>query len=127
MNSRDHHKEVEQKHQVVLQGTQLTIGAGWVDIVDLALDEFATLDIPNLSVTTVKEKFGALRIYAMGDRTASDWPKVQDIIGRAVEASITTCEVCGDTDDVDVIMEGGWLRARCPIHTNHASNGVDRG
>ncbi len=72
---------------------------GWraiVEALSLRLMPYADL---GLSVTTVKQKLGALRIgieLVPGDRRIVDWTRVDRWIHEATEQSRVTCERCGD-------------------------------
>jgi len=76
---------------------------GWKRILEGCFTELSK--IPGVTVNTVKEKFGTLRIYIDGgDETA--W----DIISRYEQMSETVCELCG----MPGRLEGKfWLMVRC--------------
>ena len=57
--------------------------------------------------TTVKEKFGLLRIY-MGDGLRTD--EIAEVIEKAVKKSEITCERCGGEGKMN---EQGWLSVKC--------------
>jgi hypothetical protein len=52
----------------------------------------------------VKEKFGTLRFYTMGNE------RIWTMVELAERASATTCEVCGEYGKV---RYGGWIVTRC--------------
>jgi hypothetical protein len=78
-------------------------GAGWIDIIDRALDKCLAED-PDFRVFQIKEKFGTMRLYAAGGGD------VQKICTEAEEESETTCEQCGAPG---VLRGGGWLYTAC--------------
>jgi hypothetical protein len=59
--------------------------------------------------TQIKEKFGALRIYATKVSIAQD-----AYISFAEEMSRYVCEVCGNPGK---IRTGGWIQTRCDEHS----------
>lgn len=103
-------------HNDILIAKYVSIGDGWVDIVDNALNEMRQID-PSVEVNTVKEKFGALRMYFRGP--SGNVTELNKVVEEAAEAASMTCDVCGDMHShVDTIFDGGWVRTRCPAHAN---------
>lgn len=96
-------------------GMHVEVGPGWYDLVDVALTELYKIEHGPV-ITTIKEKFGALRIYP----TKSS-PEVDRIISAAVDMASTTCDVCGGMAHVDTVVVKGWIRTRCPLHVDTTS------
>ena len=88
---------------VQLEDALLMVGPGWSDILRKL---YAKLP-KSTTVTTVKEKFGSLRVYigSGSDRTF-------DLCQKAEEESEITCEVCGKPGKID--CKGGWYKCNCP-------------
>lgn len=82
-------------------------GPGWHPLIKDALTKLEALDIPNLAVLQVKEKFGGLRIYL-----SSDNDETEAIIRAAEQEASETCEGCGSKENVE-LRGGGWLRTLC--------------
>lgn len=90
----------------------LEIGPGWFPLMERMLEELDQLDpkLPDeVRIDTVKEKWGALRIYMT---TSTD--QTDEITERAMEDSAYICDVCGDY--ATIANDGGWLSARCAKH-----------
>lgn len=89
----------------------ITTGDGWYEILRKASQEITEvierkkLDPRLYCFTQVKEKLGELRIYI--SRSDED---IQQVIYRATEASMTTCEDCGRPG---LMYREGWLRTSC--------------
>jgi len=83
-------------------------GDGWYDLIDeTCLKIQKVLKGRELRFTQVKEKFGGLRIY-----TYPYIEKVEEIIWKAEEESLRTCENCGSKETAKVRGEG-WVYTRC--------------
>jgi hypothetical protein len=87
---------------IQLEDALLMVGPGWADILCRV---YAKLP-KTTTVTTVKEKYGSLRIYI---ENGSD--RTFDLIQMAEEESETTCELCGKPGEIDV--KCGWYKCRC--------------
>ncbi len=91
---------------------ELTIGDGWYPLYYKLCNELhCIIDIKELEpqafhFTTVKQKFGLLRVY-MNARTEG----TTKAIARAVEESRKTCERCGG--EGKLYEEERWMRVRC--------------
>lgn len=59
-----------------------------------------------ISITDIKEKFAGLRYYYNG---GDDF--ISDLIDKAEDDSLKTCEHCGDPGEV--VSSGYWVSARC--------------
>ena len=80
---------------------------GWYDVIREACEDLTKLNIPQLYLQTVKEKFGGLRIY-----TSISSEIIWAITERAQEESFKTCEDCGSRNEV-ALSKGGWIRSLC--------------
>jgi len=80
------------------------VGDGWQKIVNKCLKEIAKVD-STIEITTIKEKFGTLRIYCMPFPDTID-----DFIEKAEQESAKTCEACGKKGK---LREGGWILTLC--------------
>lgn len=86
---------------------QYGVGVGWNSIVEDAIDR---LNPFNVEITCIKEKFGSLRIYT------SRMPEpVLDILGKASDLSIETCEECGKPGKR---RASGWIKTFCDDHSS---------
>ena len=67
------------------------IGPGWYGIVAGLLEKLDAIDLPNLRVFQVKQKFGGLRCNLEGS-----WnDEASALVNQAEQASFTICEQCG--------------------------------
>ena len=85
-------------------------GDGWYALLDRMCA--AIIQQPgheSFQATQVKEKFGGLRFYYMGGTDT-----ISQIVQKAEEASMKTCENCGVTSGVTC---GGrrWVRTLCTV------------
>jgi len=86
---------------------------GWLNLLDdlcmrLQRHTDANHGVPQVVVRQVKEKFGGLRFYiAGGDELC------RAAVHAAEEASLTTCEVCGQ---LGVLIGESWVSVRCDEH-----------
>ena len=79
-------------------------GDGWYDLIDQACQKITEVD-PNAYFTQIKEKYGTLRMYLVGNDAA------QDAAEYAESQSSRICEKCSSTEDVTT--SGGWLQTLC--------------
>ena len=80
-------------------------GDGWYDILYQACKDIVKAD-PNAIATTVKEKFGQLRVYLRGNG------KAYEIADKLEDESAEVCEGCGSKEGV--IQTTGWIVTLCP-------------
>jgi hypothetical protein len=86
-------EELQKKFHSRFQGPRyIECNNGWLKLIEDFLTELDTID-PNkeLTIFSIKEKFGLLRIYI--NQGASS--EVSELIGKYEEMSRTVCEVCG--------------------------------
>ena len=91
------------------------IRVGWYAIVDELFERLTTLvatePCATLRITTVKEKFGLLRISY---RLTDGGPRLSEMIRQAVHAaserSRYLCELCGARG---ILYQDQWWRVRC--------------
>ena len=79
-------------------------GDGWFQLIDQACQKITEVS-PKAYFTQIKEKYGILCLYLVGNDAAHDaaeWAENQ---------SSHVCEHCGSTQEVTT--EGGWLRTLC--------------
>jgi hypothetical protein len=87
--------------------TNLECDNGWYNLIEDMLAQLQTRN-PTCKITTIKEKFGTLRVY--GNFSEDGAP----IISAARATSNSTCEVCGDEGSLRNIR--GWFRTICDAH-----------
>ena len=115
----EHTKYLIETYPVLYQGHKWPItenlmafgfecGDGWFPIVDQLSADITELDKqggPPTIAVQVKEKFGGLRFYIEGGTDA-----VIDVIDKAEDLSLETCEVCGEPGK----QRGrGWIYTMC--------------
>jgi hypothetical protein len=98
-----------------------TVGQGWLDILDRALQRFENVlafeDARSwIRITQIKEKFGTLRLYYWNSLDFSDagLDMVEEVVDLAEARSDCTCEECGAHGRL--YDRGGWLMTRCADH-----------
>ena len=91
------------------------VGSGWGNILRNAFKQIAEAfdkagaDFSEFSVSQIKEKFGALRIY-VGALDTDIADQVYKIIDDAEVESERTCEWCGSPGKA---RGGGWIKTLC--------------
>jgi len=80
---------------------------GWYPIVERLCEALNLVAPPEFKFTQVKEKFGAMRIYASGGNE-----ETERLLHRVHEESLKVCEACGATEGVDT-GGSGWIRTLC--------------
>ena len=101
-------------HRHLTESTyDLAIGDGWYSLYyDLCTEielviEARTLNPMDFYFTTVKEKFGLLRVY-MSDSSRTD--EIAEVLEKTAKKSERTCERCGGEGKMN---EQGWLSIKC--------------
>jgi len=91
-------------------------GDGWYDLINQLcssiqryIDQNQHLNIPQVTVEQVKEKYGTLRFYTHGGDQLTD-----GMIWFAENLSSKTCEVCGNKGEL--INDSGWYVTLCKEH-----------
>lgn len=113
-------------------------GSGWKGLIDPLIAECARLDI---NIEQIKEKFGGLRFYieaqarivttaGAGSSTHRDETiLLMNMIEKAEEASLRTCELCGAAGSLSDRKKRSWIKTLCPAHLEwwheDAAAGVD--
>lgn len=103
--------ELRAKHLILLKAVTLQCGSGWFHILDLLLTEIENeLRVlggreEDYHITTIKEKFGALRFYAPSDGKIQEWIHLASIISNKI------CERCGWPGEN--LVEDGWYQTLC--------------
>jgi hypothetical protein len=96
-------------------------GDGWFDLIDELcgsiqryIDQNPRLNVPQVVVEQVKEKFGALRFYVSGGDDLT-----RGMIWFAESMSGRICETCGKPGK----RRGhGWIYTACDEHTREEDN-----
>jgi hypothetical protein len=88
------------------------VNPGWEPLVDELHAKVLEID-PDVRVDQVKEKLGGFRYYFFSDEQAA----VQDLVDEYARRSLSTCEVCGETEGTISDSFGQpWINALCPRH-----------
>lgn len=83
-------------------------GDGWFNILDKLCEDISKVNTnPEFRFMQVKEKFGGLRVYVIGSNE-----EISDLIYKADEESLRTCEHCGTKKNVKQ-QGGGWIYTLC--------------
>ena len=89
-------------------------GDGWYQIIDdlcARISQILSKEQQELLyIEQIKEKFGGLRFYYVGVDPASIDKAVED----AMEASLNTCEICGDKGNIRT--DRSWIQTLCDKH-----------
>ncbi len=88
----------------------LDIQRGWYPIIN-ELSNIIHNKFPTCKFTSVKEKFGTLRVYY--NHNESDRKLLDEIIRNAQKESRITCDKCGIKDNVSLHVISGWHMTRC--------------
>lgn len=89
---------------------QLCIGDGWKPLVRKLYDDLVACGWDR-ELRQCKEKYGGLRFY-IGSATDGQWELIRD----AEEASLHTCEFCGEAGSLRVSY--GWYFTACDEHAS---------
>lgn len=89
------------------------VGPGWWNIIQLLCFNIQTYldnntDVPQVTATQVKEKFGELRFYYDGGDK-----QIQQMVFDAEDLSVKTCEMCGNSG---TRRTGFWIKTLCDAH-----------
>ena len=87
--------------------------SGWFGILYQLMEAFTKVqDLPeDFHIMQIKEKFGGLRVYV-----SSGSEEVYDLIRKAEEVAMKTCEACG-SEAGSISTIGSWMRTLCaPCH-----------
>lgn len=103
---------------MTLEAGKRFVGKGWHQL----LDELWAVKPAGVDVTTVKEKFGQLRIYFH----CADGEEFRDFeaeVGRLEQQSSLVCEQCGAPGELRKSSEKRWwVKTLCTRH--HEENAV---
>jgi hypothetical protein len=92
---------------------EISIPDGWLPLADKLLADITATN-KQCHVLQMKEKFGQLRCYLVGEK------ELQDMAHKAQAESGNICEICGQPGKVRVksySLGGGWLKALCDVHS----------
>lgn len=96
-------------HTAMCWGCQC--GDGWNDIIDdlctRLQEHIDKTGCPQVEFSTVKEKFGGLRLYHIGGDD-----ETYKMISDTEHLSFCICEHCGSAEDVS--QTKGWIVTLCP-------------
>ena len=85
---------------------------GWYPIVERLCEELEPLAPLEFKFTQVKEKLGAMRIYASGGNE-----ETERLLHQVREESLKVCEACGATEGVttrgSTASRLAWIRTLC--------------
>lgn len=87
----------------------ITCGNGWYKLIDGLCAGIVRIDAA-VEAVQVKEKFGGLRFYT-GGIAKKNSDAIWDLIRKAEEESLKTCEICGSKKDIS--QTRGWVRTLC--------------
>jgi hypothetical protein len=105
-----------------LDDVLLECGEGWNDLISEWADEVEKLykennvEISDLGILQIKEKYGGLRIY-LGFDFESDFSlneKIFEITDKYEEKSYHICEICGKSGHLS--QKGGIFKTLCDEH-----------
>lgn len=87
---------------------------GWFDLLDVLCGQLQIwtdrANVPQVTATQVKEKFGALCFYYTGGNEYAF-----GMVAMAQAMSTRLCELCGHPGTLET--KGGWYRVRCKTHS----------
>lgn len=99
-------------------------GDGWYDLIDSLcgtiqnyIDYNQHLNVPQIEVVQVKEKYGTLRFYTQGINE-----KIDGMIWFAESMSGRICEECGNPGK---IRGKGWVYTSCDTHAKPEDSYTD--
>lgn len=95
------------------------VGKGWAPLLRDLHEKLSKLD-PGYRVSQVKEKFGSLRVYAVGGSNMVNSDLFQQMINEAERQSETVCENCGAPGEI--LPTPGWYLCLCDDCRNVALN-----
>jgi hypothetical protein len=101
--------ELSPKKSLMVFGIEA--GKGWKDIVLSYLPKISKIvkenNIDDFRIVQIKEKFGSLRIYTMGNSNED----IKNLISEMEEKCSYTCEKCGSKEGI--LRTNGWVRVIC--------------
>jgi hypothetical protein len=121
-------KEALAEYQAeLLPGTYLEINEGWLPLFCAAASVVRYYNKQcklegdqRITINTVKEKFGSLRIYlSMGEAPGHAAEKVYSEVDGICAVSNFMCEFCGKAGAL--CSHNGWLKTSCHEHSPKAS------
>lgn len=84
---------------------------GWFNLIYETLKKIHDIN-KSVKIFRIKEKLGALRIYARTEKDENNnWEKIIDIIDLSEIKSKKICEICGQTGSL--VNFHGWLKTIC--------------
>lgn len=100
------------------------VGEGWHSLLEEAFQKLPELQeiyhktasgeqlttSPSIGYTTVKEKFGGLRIYT---NVWAESEEISTFLWSLESKSFTMCEFCGSEENVDLKSKTYWIKTVC--------------
>lgn len=128
--------DLRSKHARILPADIVfNVENGWLPLVSEGLAEIeAALDVhgsvQTATIQQIKEKFGELRIYVEPSREGHQFSKelaaeLAEIRIRSRNASMVTCEICGDAGEIDSF--DGYYQCLCLTHAGQRRAWICRG
>ncbi len=101
-------EELLKKYEKRFQGPRyIETQEGWAPLIDAFLTELDALESDkDITIFSIKEKFGLMRIYFNEGTT----DEAEALIEKYEKMSAITCEVCGKPGK---LRGGAWLRVLC--------------
>ena len=92
-----------------------SVGKGWAGLIDEIFDMKESLNLTNVPIVQVKEKYAGLRVYIGGYSSNDNDPldQFEKFIQDAERRSLTICEQCGKPG---AVRGHGWYYTSCDEH-----------
>ena len=106
--------EIKRRYPAMFEGIErynFSCGEGWRPILEGLCASIAAMNLPELRVVQIKEKFGGLRFYVHNANSA-----VHAAIDAAEREAAKICEECGAPGVSDPRMGhgySGWIKTLC--------------
>lgn len=93
-----------------------SVGKGWAGLIDEVFDAKESMNLANVKIVQVKEKYAGLRIYIDGYEMDKNHPvyKFEQLIHNVGERSYKICEECGKPG---MVRGTGWIFTACDEHS----------
>ncbi len=106
------YEELRAKYAFLSGVDSFDCGLGWLPLISDLCAKLEALQLGQINVTRVKEKFGELRFYVDGVPKNKEGA-FEKILIEAVERSGTTCEWCGGPAGKTFINNGYYIVTLC--------------
>lgn len=93
-----------------------SVGKGWASLIDEVFDAKESMNLRNVKIVQVKEKYAGLRIYIDGYEMDENHPVYQfeKLIHDIERRSYKICEECGAPG---AVRGTGWIFTSCDAHS----------